>query len=44
VARALGRIDERAVPNDITASGAGAAAPWLVVAGLAAIAVGVLLA
>src|SRR3954466_1325178 len=43
VARALGDINDRSVPNDITASGAGALAPWLVVAGLAVIAVAVLL-
>lgn len=43
VARALGQMDERSAPNEIIASGAGALAPWLVVAGLAVIAVGVLL-
>jgi hypothetical protein len=45
VARALGAIDDRTQTADVTASGpAGAIAPWLIVAGLAVIAFGVLLA
>jgi hypothetical protein len=45
VARALGAIDERTQAADVGSSGdAGAIAPWLIVAGLAVIAFGVLLA
>jgi hypothetical protein len=45
VARVLGAIDERTLAADVSASGpAGAIAPWLIVAGLAVIAFGVLLA
>jgi hypothetical protein len=44
VSRALGQADDRSSAADITGSGWGAAAPWLVVAGLAVIAVGVLVA
>jgi hypothetical protein len=44
VARALGAIDDRTQTADVTAAGAaGAIAPWLIVAGLAVIAFGVLL-
>jgi hypothetical protein len=43
VARALGAIDDRTQPADVSSSGAtGAIAPWLIVAGLAVIAFGVL--
>jgi hypothetical protein len=45
VARALGAVDDRTQTVDVTASGAaGAVAPWLIVAGLAVIAFGVLVA
>jgi hypothetical protein len=45
VARLLGTVDERTRALDVTASGtAGAIAPWLIVAGLAVIGFGVLLA
>ena len=45
VARALGAIDERTQAAEVSSSGpAGAIAPWLIVAGLAVIALGVLLA
>jgi hypothetical protein len=43
VGRALDRIDERADTTTLLSSGAGATAPWLIVAGLAVIALGVLL-
>jgi hypothetical protein len=43
IARALGRIDQFADPSVALSSPAGAAAPWLIVSGLAVIAVGVLL-
>jgi hypothetical protein len=43
VARALGAVDDRTQTADVTTSGAaGAIAPWLIVAGLAVIAFGVL--
>jgi hypothetical protein len=42
VGRVLARLDNRTDADDITASAAGAAAPWLIVAGLAASAVAVL--
>ena len=42
VARELGRMDDRSPIADITASAAGAAAPWLIVAGLTLIALAVL--
>ena len=45
VSRALGAIDDRTQTADVSGSGAaGAIAPWLIVAGLAVIAFGVLLA
>jgi hypothetical protein len=43
IGRALGRVDENVNPAAALSSSAGAIAPWLVVAGLAAIALGVLL-
>jgi hypothetical protein len=44
IGRALGRIDDPAANVDtLTRSGAGSVAPWLIVAGLATIAFGVLL-
>jgi hypothetical protein len=44
VGRAIGRIDDRASAVDVVSPGlAGAAAPWLIVLGLAVIAFGVLL-
>lgn len=42
VARVLGQADDRSSVTEVIASAAGAAAPWLIVAGLALIAVGVL--
>jgi hypothetical protein len=43
VARALASLDDRTIAEDVTSGGGGAAAPWLIVTGLAAIALGVLL-
>jgi hypothetical protein len=43
VGRALAGMDERTVAADLTRSGSGAAAPWLIVSGLAVIALGILL-
>lgn len=43
VARSLGRADELARVDEVTSPGAGAWAPWLIVAGLATIVLGVLL-
>lgn len=43
VGRVLARLDNRTHADEFTASAAGAAAPWLVVAGLAATAVAVLI-
>jgi hypothetical protein len=42
VGRAAGDLNDRSTTADVTASGAGSAAAWLVVLGLAAIAFGVL--
>jgi hypothetical protein len=44
IGRALATADDRLTPEAISAAGAGLVAPWLVVAGLAAAALGVLLA
>jgi hypothetical protein len=44
IGRALSRVDEHVNPAAALSSSAGAIAPWLLVAGLAAIALGVLLA
>jgi hypothetical protein len=42
VARALGRADDRLPSSDVAATPGGSAAPWLIVAGLGLIAIGVL--
>jgi hypothetical protein len=42
VAQELGRMDDRSTPSDLTRSAAGSIAPWLIVAGLATVAVGLL--
>ena len=43
LARALGQVDERTPVDEVMRpGGAGAVVPWLIVAGLAAVAVGVL--
>ena len=42
VAAELGRMDDRSSSSEITRSVAGIAAPWLIVAGLATIAVSLL--
>ena len=44
VARELGRMDDRAQPSEVTGSLAGVLAQWLIVAGLATIAVSLLIA
>ena len=42
VTRVLGQVDDRSPVTDVTGSATGAAAPWLIVAGLALIAIGML--
>jgi hypothetical protein len=44
VGRMLGRSDDRVTAGSLTGTAAGAAAPWLIVAGLLTIAIGALLA
>jgi hypothetical protein len=40
VAQELARMDDRSTPSDLTRSVAGSIAPWLIVAGLATVAIG----
>jgi hypothetical protein len=42
VARALGQVDDRSPITDVTGSATGTAAPWLILAGLSLIAIGIL--
>jgi hypothetical protein len=42
VAEELGRMDDRSTPAEVTRSAAGSASPWLIVAGLATIAISLL--
>ena len=42
VAEELGRMDDRVTPTEITRSAAGSASPWLIVAGLATVAISLL--
>ena len=43
ITRALNRVDDRAPVSEVSASGAGTAAPWMIVAGAAFIAIAVLM-